>query len=141
TPAPMLTDQATYRFVMDFSESAHTDLLLGSDVLEGEEAYNAALLVPARGDELQIYRKIHLVPFGEYVPLRHSFPLFAAIAGRWVPGDFGMGAEYSRFALSTADVLVAPLICFEDTIGELTRQFVLPRGSQRGADVLINMTN
>ena len=141
TPAPMLTDQATYRFVMDFSESAHTDLLLGSDVLEGEQAYNAALLVPARGDELQIYRKIHLVPFGEYVPLRHSFPLFAAIAGRWVPGDFGRGTECSRFALSTADVLVAPLICFEDTIGELTRHFVLPQASQRGADLLINVTN
>ena len=36
---------------------------------------------------------------------------------------------------------VAPLICFEDTIGELVRRFVLPFGSERGADLLINMTN
>jgi apolipoprotein N-acyltransferase len=141
TPGPMLADEQTYHFVMDFAAAAHVDLLLGSDVFDQGQAYNAAFLVPARGDELQVYRKIHLVPFGEYVPLRHSFPLFAAVAGRWVPGDFGFGKEYTRFSLTTADVRVAPLICFEDTIGELTRQFVLPRDSQRGADVLVNITN
>jgi apolipoprotein N-acyltransferase len=141
TPAPMMADEGTYRFVMDFSAGTHADLLLGSDVLDEQQAFNAAILVPAEGDELQVYRKIHLVPFGEYVPLRHSFPLFAAIAGRWVPGDFGRGQEYSRFALTTAPVRIAPLICFEDTIGDLTRQFILPNASQRGADLLVNITN
>ena len=141
TPGPMLADDESYRFVMDFSARAHADLLLGSDVFDHEQSYNAAILVPAHGDELQIYRKIHLVPFGEYVPLRHSFPLFAAIAGRWVPGDFARGKEYSRFALTTADVRVAPLICFEDTIGELARHFVLPANGDRGADLLVNITN
>ena len=141
TPGPMMSDEQSYRFVMDFSAAAHADLLLGSDVLEDDKAFNAAYLVPANGDELQVYRKVHLVPFGEYVPLRHSFPLFAAIAGRWVPGDFAFGQEYSRFHLTTADVRVAPLICFEDTIGELARRFVVPQGSDRGADLLVNMTN
>ncbi|MFL6514182.1 MAG: apolipoprotein N-acyltransferase [Chthoniobacterales bacterium] len=141
TPGPLLADERTYRFVMDFSATAHADLLLGSDVFEDEQAYNAAILVPSNGDDLQVYRKIHLVPFGEYVPLRHSFPLFAAIAGRWVPGDFGMGKDYTRFKLSDADVELAPLICFEDTIGELTRRFVLPDQRGRGADLLVNMTN
>jgi apolipoprotein N-acyltransferase len=126
---------------MDFAASARADLLLGSDVFEQDTAFNAAILVPAKGDQLQVYRKIHLVPFGEYVPLRHSFPLFAAIAGRWVAGDFGFGNEYSRFSLTTADVQVAPLICFEDTIGELARQFVLPARTVPGADLLVNMTN
>jgi apolipoprotein N-acyltransferase len=141
TPTPMFADEVSHRFVMGFSASAQADLLLGSDVLEDDQAYNAAILVPANGDQPQIYRKIHLVPFGEYVPLRHSFPLFAAIAGHWVPGDFAVGKEYTRFALTTADVRVAPLICFEDTIGELTRHFVFPSGSDRGADVLVNITN
>ncbi|HEY4282660.1 MAG TPA: apolipoprotein N-acyltransferase [Chthoniobacterales bacterium] len=141
TPGPMLADEHSYRFVMDFSATAHTDLLLGSDLFDGEQSYNAAFLVPANGDELQIYRKIHLVPFGEYVPLRHSFPLFAAIAGRWVPGDFARGKEYKRFALTTADIRLAPLICFEDTVGELTRHFVLPGDGDRGAELLVNITN
>jgi apolipoprotein N-acyltransferase len=124
------------RFVMDFSASANTDLLLGSLDVEDRHDYNAAVLVSDAGQKLQIYRKLHLVPFGEYIPLRRSFPLFAAIASRWVPGDFDVGRKYTVFHLSTPTAQVAPLICFEDTIGELTRRFVL-----RGANLLVNITN
>src|SRR4029077_8611481 len=105
------------------------------DVEDGHE-YNAALLVSDAGQRMQIYRKLHLVPFGEYIPLRYSFPLFAAVAGKWVPGDFAVGKDYTLFRLTNGDVQVAPLICFEDTIGDLTRQFVL-----RGANLLANVTN
>ena len=45
------------------------------------------------------------------------------------------------FALTTGDVQVAPLICFEDTIGELTRQFVLPSETNPGANLLVDITN
>jgi apolipoprotein N-acyltransferase len=92
--------------------------------------------VTAGGKEVQVYHKIHLVPFGEYVPLRHSFPLFAMVASRWVPGDFNRGEDYTVFRLTSDRTAVAPLICFEDTVGELTRQFV-----NRGADLLVNVTN
>jgi apolipoprotein N-acyltransferase len=126
----------SYRFVMDFSASTKTDLLLGTiDVEDGHE-YNAAALVSNAGQQVQIYRKLHLVPFGEYIPLRHSFPLFAAVASRWVSGDFDVGKEYTVFRLTNGDVRVGALICFEDTIGELTRQFVL-----KGANLLANVTN
>src|SRR5207253_10718002 len=74
--------------------------------------------------------------FGEYIPLRHSFPLFAAVANHWVPGDFDVGEEYTLFRLTNGDVQAAALICFEDTIGDLTRQFVI-----RGANLLVNVTN
>src|SRR5207248_7919242 len=112
------------------------DILLGviDEPPEGG-VYNAALLF--RTDQpVQLYRKVHLVPFGEYVPLRHSFPLFAKIAGDQVPEDFDVGHEFTVFQLSKNHGRVASLICFEDTIGELTRQFVL-----RGADFLANVTN
>jgi apolipoprotein N-acyltransferase len=129
-------DTESYRFVMDFSASAKTDLLLGTLDVEDGSDYNCALFVSGIDHQLQIYRKVHLVPFGEYVPLRHSFPLFAAVAGKWVPGDFAAGNDYTVFRLTNNDVRVAPLICFEDTIGDLTRQFVL-----RQANLLVNMTN
>ena len=126
----------SYQFVMDFAGGSSADLLLGTLDSEDRHDYNAALLVAAGGREIQIYRKLHLVPFGEYVPLRYSFPLFAAIASRWVPGDFDVGREFTVFRLTNGNAAVAPLICFEDTIGELTRRFVL-----RGANLLVNMTN
>src|SRR5207237_784190 len=126
----------SYRFVTDFSRSTKTDLLLGTLDVEDGHDYNAALLVSDAGQRMQIYRKLHLVPFGEYVPLRHSFPLFAAVAGKWVPGDFNAGKDYTLFRLTSGDAQIAPLICFEDTIGDLTRQFVL-----HGANLLANVTN
>jgi len=97
-PGPVLEDDQTYRFVMDFSASTKTDLLLGTIDQEEDHVYNAALLVSGSGQNVQIYRKLHLVPFGEYVPLRHSFPLFAAVAGHWVPDDFDFGKDYTLFA-------------------------------------------
>ena len=76
------------------------------------------------------------MPFGEYVPGRHTVPFISGIVGDQVPADFTRGKEPVVFHLTNEKVKVAPLICFEDTLGELTRQFVL-----RGANLLANVTN
>jgi apolipoprotein N-acyltransferase len=135
-PGPVLADERSYRFVMAFSESAQTDLMLGTIDLNETEAFNAALLVSEGGKHVQIYRKVHLVPFGEYVPGRHTIPLLARIVGDQVPDDFDFGKEHTVFHLTNDKAKIAPLICFEDTIGDLTRQFVLG-----GANLLVNVTN
>ena len=140
-PGPVLADQESYKFVMDLVASADSDLLLGTIDQEDGDVYNAALLVSESGERVQMYRKVHLVPFGEFVPGRHTVPLLARIVGDQVPGDFKAGKEYSVFTLTNGDVHVAPLICFEDTIGELTRQFVLPTETSPGANLLIDVTN
>jgi apolipoprotein N-acyltransferase len=127
---------ASNDFVIALSESAKTDLLLGTLDVENRRDYNAAILISGTTQQMQIYRKIHLVPFGEYIPLRRSFPLFAAVASEWVPGDFDAGTDYTVFRLTKSDIRVAPLICFEDTVGDLVRQFVL-----RGANLLVDVTN
>jgi apolipoprotein N-acyltransferase len=67
-------------FVTRFAVSSKTDLLLGTLDMEDRRAYNAAVLLSGATEQMQIYRKVHLVAFGVYIPLRHSFPLFAAIA-------------------------------------------------------------
>lgn len=135
-PGPVLLDEESNRFVLDLAASIKTDLLLGSVQVEDDRAYNAALLISQGGQHIQIYRKVHLVPFGEYVPGRRWVPLLARIVGDEVPGDFDVGKEYTVFRLSSGDVQVAPLICFEDAIGDLTRKFVLG-----GANLLANVTN
>jgi apolipoprotein N-acyltransferase len=134
-PAPVLSDQETFDFVSEIAISNNVDLLLGAIEEEPHQVFNAALLFTPE-NEPQIYRKVHLVPFGEFVPFRHSFPLFAKIVGDQVPEDFDAGTEFTLFQLSNNHGRVAPLICFEDTVGDLTRQFVV-----RGADFLVNVTN
>ena len=134
-PGPVLQDESNFRFVMNVAGSMKSDLLLGTIDEDEKGAYNAALLVPGGAGKPQLYRKLHLVPFGEYVPGRHTIPFIARIVGDQVPDDFVRGKEAVVFRL-TNQTLVAPLICFEDTLGELTRQFVL-----RGAVLLANVTN
>jgi apolipoprotein N-acyltransferase len=140
-PGPVLTEQQSYKFVMDLAASADTDLLLGTIDEDNRNVYNAALLISDGGERVQVYRKLHLVPFGEYVPGRHTVPLLARIVGDQVPGDFSSGTEYTVFSLTNGDVQVAPLICFEDTIGELVRTFVLPTETNPGANLLVDITN
>jgi len=140
-PGPVLTDEQSYKFVMDLAASADTDLLLGTIDEDKRDIYNAALLISDGAERVQAYRKLHLVPFGEYVPGRHRVPLLARIVGDQVPGDFASGKEYTVFSLTNSDVQVAPLICFEDTIGELVRRFVLPTETNPGANLLVDITN
>jgi len=135
-PGPVLEDEQSYHYVMDFSARANVDLLLGAIDQDEKHAYNAALLVSKKEQGVQIYRKLHLVPYGEYIPGRNWVPLLARIIGDQVPADFDAGTEHKVFHLTNNDAAIAPLICFEDTIGELTRQFV-----RRGATLLANVTN
>jgi apolipoprotein N-acyltransferase len=135
-PGLVIPGESSYEFVTAFSAQAKTDLLLGVIEQDDRDVYNSALLVSDEGKQIQLYRKLHLVPFGEYVPGRNTIPGIGAIVGDQVPEDFGFGKEPTVFRLTRPDVRAAPLICFEDTIGELTRQFVL-----RGANLLVNITN
>lgn len=138
TPRGLFADEANFKLVHDFATRADFNFLLGS--LDGDparqEEFNIAALFTRQGESIQRYRKMHLVPFGEYIPFRHSFPLFAWIIGDIVPSDFTPGTDHSILHLRNPDLESAALVCFEDTLGDLTRRFV-----QGGAQVLINVTN
>jgi apolipoprotein N-acyltransferase len=138
-PGPVFLEP-NHEFVREIARTGEFSLLLGSiDFdLKGDTQFdfNAAILVTGRGAHTQSYRKNHLVPFGEYVPFRNSFPLFALVVGDLVPADFRAGEEYTVLRMPNPAVNLGPLICFEDTIGDLARRFVLG-----GAEVLVNVTN
>ncbi len=134
-PRGMFASQEMYRFVQRQAQRGDFGLLLGTvdfDPQRGED-YNTAALLTNRGEQHQSYRKIHLVPFGEYLPLRL---IFGGFVGQLVPSDFTAGVEHTLLALPNAPVKIGALVCFEDTLGDLTRQFVA-----RGAQVLVNITN
>lgn len=138
TPRPLLNDAKVFSQVNRLVQEGHFDFLTGS--LQYEENplrdYNAAILLSPTGTRPQVYAKIHLVPFGEYIPCRKTFPLFEWIVGDRVQEDFNPGPGPKIFHLSTKSIDIAPLICFEDTLGDLVRQFAL-----KHAQLLITLTN
>jgi apolipoprotein N-acyltransferase len=83
-----------------------------------------------------VYNKLHLVPFGEFLPGRRQFPWLVKI----LPiEDFTPGRQYKMFSLLNKNgeaLEVGVLICFEDIFSDLASTFV-----RRGADVLVNITN
>jgi len=95
------------------------------------------VLLDATGRRIFTYDKIHLVPFGEYVPLRR----WLTFAGKLVAdiGDFTPGTEYKVGELpgtGSPDDRFAAFVCFEAIFPNAVRQF-----TNNGAQLLINMSN
>lgn len=106
-------------------------LLFGAVTLRGGNFYNSALLIAPGESSIRQYDKLHLVPFGEFIPLRNTFTFLETI----VPiGDFSAGKDYTVFKVKDAKFSV--LICFEDMFPDISRGFV-----NAGAGFLVNMTN
>lgn len=125
TPRPLFNDQGTWDFVRGIAERYDGDLLLGTVHFSEQGDYNSVALLSNHAKEAQMYHKMHLVPFGEYVPFRKGFPFFAWIVGELVPDDFDPGPYPVVFELSSKSVKLGPLICFEDVLGDLAREFAL----------------
>jgi len=136
TPRPVFNDKPTWETVEAIAKSHAGDFLFGTVFLSEEGDHNSIALLTNRGQNAQIYHKIHLVPFGEYVPLRQGFPLIAWVVGSLVPDDFDPGPYPNVLQMGAKPIRIAPLICFEDTVGDLAR-----RSALLGAQVFVVVTN
>jgi apolipoprotein N-acyltransferase len=97
-----------------------------------DQYYNAMFLISPEGRLADQYKKVALVPFGEYAPLREYFTwpkMVVTEVGRYVPGD-----RYTVFSLG--GVPFATVICWETIFPDLVRQFVA-----RGARFMVVATN
>jgi len=138
TPRPLLVDEITYGAVKELSLKSRADFLIGSIHYDAEPRgdYNSAILLAPHVATAQIYSKVHLVPFGEYVPFRKSFPLLAWLERKEVPYDFDAGKGPALLEMASKPIRLGPLICFEDTLGDQTR-----RTAALGAQLLVTLTN
>lgn len=124
-------------FLNDMLGLADYSLLTGADILiPMQPNYTGASLMRGNFNNHQLHRKVHLVPFGEYLPLR-TFPGMDALLGGVIMGDFASGPSTEPLKMEEpAGVQLMPLICFEDTVGRLARKFV-----RAAPQLLVNMTN
>ena len=110
-------------------------LLLGSDEYEEGQPprhYNSAFMLDTGGATAAVYRKIHLVPFGEYVPLQRMLffvaPLVEAVSA------FSRGTRVTMMPVEGH--MVSTAICYEITFPTLGREAV-----RQGSELLTTVTN
>jgi apolipoprotein N-acyltransferase len=136
-PCYLLKDYVYRPFVEQLAAETGVPILLGLPdyqvTPEKRVTYtNTAVLFDARGELAGRMDKMHLVPFGEYIPLSgHISALQRLDFGE---ADFVSGKKFVLFELG--DRRLAVLICFEAIFPEMSRRYV-----REGADLLVNITN
>jgi apolipoprotein N-acyltransferase len=135
TPFLFEQDPAGAQSIRALARETKTHILFGSDQLDPSgdgRFYNAAFLVRPDGTTGEVYRKIHLVPFGEYVPFKQV--LFFANALVEGVSDFSPGDQ--MVTLQLGDRQASTAICYEVVYPDLIRGFVLA-----GSELLTTITN
>ncbi|HLG31221.1 MAG TPA: apolipoprotein N-acyltransferase [Candidatus Brocadiales bacterium] len=134
-------DKLSQELVKTLALRTKSNLLLGGTAIglteDEQRFYNSAFFYNRNGKLIDRYDKIHLVPFGEYTPLKGIFPFLA----RLVPYEISLssGSRRTIFELDTADgnkYKFGVVICYEDTVAPLVREF-----KEAGADFILNITN
>jgi apolipoprotein N-acyltransferase len=140
SPAPFEDIDPQFRDAISaLARTAHAPVIVGNvgfdrnqDSRTGYIPYNRASFVNAAGTFAGHYDKMHLVPFGEYVPYKQLF-FFAKNLLNEV-GTFEPGTQ--RNAFTTGGHTYGTFICYESIFGDEIRQY-----ARQGADVLINISN
>jgi apolipoprotein N-acyltransferase len=117
------------------AKQASVPILVGSNQIERGEPprfYNAAFVVGPDGGTAGVYQKMHLVPFGEYVPLKELLFFAAPLVER--VGPFSEGDQ--PVLLPFKQRLVSTAICYEIVYPNLVRQSVAG-----GSELLTTITN
>ena len=138
-PAPFSLEDAKFAARAErIARASRGDFLVGvvgwkTTAHGGLAPYNSAAFLDASGREVFLYDKIHLVPFGEYVPLRR----WLTFAGKLTAevGDFQSGSAYKVGKLAGGRRF-GVFICYEAAFPDLVRRFTV-----NGAELLINLSN
>jgi apolipoprotein N-acyltransferase len=138
-PGDVEHDPRLFRPVRDLVVSTGVPLLIGSSEHAkftrreyGPRSFNSMVLMSPEGRVSDTYRKIRLVPFGEYAPLEAyvAWPdVIASATGNSVAGE-------RRTVFAVAGVPIATTICWENIFPDLVREFVAD-----GARIVVNATN
>ncbi|HZU29754.1 MAG TPA: apolipoprotein N-acyltransferase, partial [Candidatus Angelobacter sp.] len=138
SPAPFfIADPRVQQWLTALSQDTNSYLVIGAvgetaEVAGERKLLNSALVMDPHGNVMGRYDKIHLVPFGEYVPFQDL--LFFANKLTHEVGDFARGTERKVFDLNGTHAGV--FICYESVFPDEVREF-----TANGAQLLINISD
>jgi apolipoprotein N-acyltransferase len=144
SPAPFVEQDARFQQALgSIARQVQAPLVVGNvgmDFSAEENSwrdYNSALVVSATGARVGRYDKIHLVPFGEYIPFKHLLFFARKLTGR--VSEFSRGEDRKVFRLPTTNNgahRYGVFICYESVFADEVRHF-----AQLGAEVLVNISD
>lgn len=138
SPAPFYDNDAPFRDTISNVARQTGSWVLAGDVAlydvgkPGQALFNSASLVSPAGAWIARYDKVHLVPFGEYVPFKSIFSFAGGLTQQ--VGDFSSGN--SRAPLQAGGTKLGVFICYESIFPDEVRQF-----AKNGAQVFVNLSN
>jgi apolipoprotein N-acyltransferase len=137
SPAPFLDkDPRLLTALRDLAVYMHAPVIAGTTSLDPHGAsydmYNSALFARPDGTVAGRYDKIHLVPWGEYIPYKNFFSFAKNLTQQ--AGDMTHG--WRRVVFSTGGHRFGVFICYEEIFGDEVRLF-----AKQGAQVLVNISN
>jgi apolipoprotein N-acyltransferase len=139
SPAPFVEGNARFQqALVSIAHDVQAPLVVGNvgmDFSAEEHAwhdYNSALVIGADGMRVGRYDKIHLVPFGEYIPFKNLLFFAHKLTGR--VSEFSRGTDRKVFRLNGHRYGV--FICYESVFADEVRHF-----AQLGAEVLVNISD
>lgn len=136
TPFFFQANKPMAKKIYELSQELECPILFGSpayeESAEGIRYFNRAYLLLPDGGAPQYYDKVHLVPFGEYVPLGRLL----SFVGKLVPGAGSFSPGSTKKTLTLCKIKLGVLICFEAIFPELSRE-----EKSQGASLFVNLTN
>jgi apolipoprotein N-acyltransferase len=140
SPAPFYASDPLFRnAISSLARASHMWMVVGNigtpaGMAPGSatKIYNSGSLVSPAGEWVSRYDKMHLVPFGEYVPFRRLFSFAEGLTKE--VGEFSPGA--ARAPLVAGDEKLGVFICYESIFPDEIRQL-----SANGAQVFVNISN
>jgi len=122
--------------IQDGIKKSGAYFLLGSPSYERKEGrieyYNSAYLLNREGNSIGKYNKVHLVPYGEYIPLKKWIPFLGKLVDQ--VGDFTSGKKGNT--LAWGETRIGIQICFEVIFPDLARAM-----AKNKAAFFVNLTN
>ncbi len=124
----------------ELRSSYHGDLLIGALThgFGADDVYNSALLVAPDGRIAGRYDKVRLMPFGEYIPMSDQYPDWASSLRKRLPESPEIAPGSAPAVLSSGNLRIAPMICYEDILPETARDIA---DRAPGANLLVTLVN